>query len=248
MLYFNYGINYPLFIDRNTMCMKKNSPVKKYSRVIAAICGVICLCAWVVSAETMLNIKMGPAWPKELRTDNTDGGITAWEPSIEIGGLFNRIVGIGFDAEFQWKRRLVDSTYEIGGMRYQVIDKVERFFLFPPSFYLCIDPIPDLVVHPVIKGQVGMTLLYYSNTWFEDNDGDGTKDSEQKSDDSGLYYGVLGKAGVDALYDLGENVSIFAGFEFQFGNARRRVEGQNNQYYRKQIFGPGIRMGFRFLM
>jgi hypothetical protein len=201
------------------------------------------LCSVAVSAETMLNIKMGPAWPKEMRVGNTEGGITAWEPSIEIGALFNRIVGLGFDAEFQFKRRMLDSTYEVSGVTYQVVDKVERFFLFPPSVFLQIDPVPDLIVHPVIRGQVGLTLLYYSNKWYE---GDGNDD--KKSPDSGLYYGIFGKAGIDGMYDLGENVSIFAGFEFQFGNARNRVDGESNTYYRKDIYGPGIRMGFRFLM
>jgi hypothetical protein len=190
----------------------------------------------------MLNLKMGPAWPKDLRKDGSTGGITAWEPSIEIGGLFNRIVGVGFDAEFQWKKRQNDSNYtDASGNPVTVVDKVERFFLFPPSVFLSIDPVPDLVIHPVIRGQVGLTLLYYSNKGFVGNE-------DFKTDDSGLYYGVFGKAGVDALYDLGENVSMFAGFEFQFGNARNRVDGTKNQYYTKDIYGPGIRIGFCFVM
>jgi hypothetical protein len=227
----------------------------KTQAFLCAAC-LVCVAAIAGRAETMLNLKMGPAWPKALRSDNAENGITAWEPSIEIGTMFNRTVGIGFDAEFQWKRRLVDSTYNdtlTGGniVPITVIDKVERFYLFPPCFFLCVDPVPDLIVHPVIKGQVGMTLLYYKNQWLDDTNGDGVKEKHY-SEDSGkhghLYYGVFGKVGVDALYDLGETVSVFAGFEFQFGNARHKKDNSESEYYTKQIYGPGIRMGFSFLM
>ena len=220
------------------------------NRHTAYLFPIVMIVALAAQAETMLNLKMGPAWPKELRENNTDAGITAWEPSIEIGALFDRRVGFGFDAEFQWKRRLDDSTYidTVTLTSVTVVDKVERFFMFPPSIFLVIDPVPDLIVHPAIKGQIGMTLLYYSNKWFDDDDGDGNADDEKKSEDTGLYYGVFGKAGIDAIYDIGETVSIFAGFEFQFGNARHKKDGTENQYYKKQIYGPGIRMGFRFLM
>ncbi|MBD3391796.1 MAG: hypothetical protein GF418_07030 [Chitinivibrionales bacterium] len=215
------------------------------SRKLATTLLCALLAAGAAGAETMLSLKMGPAWPKELRENNTEEGITAWEPSLEIGALFDQIVGIGLDLEFQWKRRVDDSTYTDNSTTppttVTAVDKVERFFMFPPSFYLLVDPVPHLIVHPVIKGQIGMTLLYYSNKWFEDGD-------EKKSPDTGLYYGVYGKAGADALYDLGETASVFVGFEFQFGNARHKKDDSENEYYRKQIYGPGIRMGFRFLM
>jgi hypothetical protein len=202
-----------------------------------------------VCAETMINVKMGPAWPKEMRINNPEDGITAWEPSVEIGMLFNKIVGIGFDAEFQWKRRMDDSTYiDTADVPITVEGKSERFFLFPPSVFISIDPVPDLIIHPVIRGQIGLTLLYYGNKWYDDDDLDGKKDDEHKSDDTGLYYGVFGKAGLDALYDLGENVSVFGGFEFQFGKARNRKEHTTNEYYYKSFYGPGIRLGFRFLI
>jgi hypothetical protein len=221
--------------------MKTN--VKVFTNVSSMAIFAMCVCCFSItaSAEKMLNLKMGPAWPKEMRIGDTEGGITAWEPSIEVGMLFNRMVGIGFDMEFQFKRRLDDTTYVKDAITYQVVDKAERFFLFPPSFFLQIDPVPDLIVHPVIRGQVGLSLLYYGNKWFENNEA-------EYSEDTGLYYGIFAKAGIDALYDLGDKVSVFAGFEFQFGNARNRVDGQSNRYYHKDLYGPGIRLGFRFLI
>ena len=212
----------------------------KTRTLLLAAC-FVCTAVVLSSAETMPSVKMGPAWPKELRETNSEEGITAWEPSIEYGMLFDRRVGIGLDLEFQWKRRLDDSTYYdlVDSTWKQDVDMVERFFLFPPCLFLYIDPVPDLIIHPAIRGQIGMTLLYYS------------KKGESIDEDSreyGIYYGVYGKAGVDALYDIGESVSVFAGFEFQFGNARRRVDRDVSQYYKKQVYGPGVRMGFRFLM
>jgi hypothetical protein len=220
----------------------KKTPLNRMhlSAIVSCVLGVACL-STIAAGETMLNLKMGPVWPKELR-NKSDNQITAWEPSVEIGGLFNKIVGVGFGAQFQWKKKQSDSTYTdaITQSQRTIVGNVERFFLFPPTVFILIDPVPKLIVHPVIKGEVGMTLLYYGYKWYDLNG------NENTSDDSGMYLGVFGKASADALYNLGENVAVYAGFAFQWGSARHRISGTSNQYYTKQIYGPGIDMGFRF--
>ena len=71
--------------------------------------------------------------------------------------------------------------------------------------------------------------------------------NEIKKPDSGFYIGIIGKSSIDLLYDLGEHIALFCGFEFQWGRVRRKIKGSANEYYRTQFYGPAIRMGLSIL-
>jgi hypothetical protein len=84
-------------------------------------------------------------------------------------------------------------------------------------------------------------MMSYVHRTFEAN-------RERKIDDSGFYYGFMGKVGIDALYDISENVSVLAGFEYEFTTLQHKIKDTINLYRKRNMSGPSIRIGFRFLM
>ncbi len=193
-------------------------------------------------AQNLLNIGIGPTWPKDLRETEKP---TAWNATIEYGKLFDNIIGIGIDIDFSWNVFYTDSLV-IDSSKIPV-DTVTRklddnkIFMFPISAMLIIDPIPQFKVHPVIKGQVGFNMMTKS---YEDVSPTG---KVIKSPTNGFYIGIIGKASIDAVLDLGEHAGLFAGFEFQWGKLRHNRKGteRDRDYY--EFYGPGIRMGLSVL-
>lgn len=195
-------------------------------------------------SQNLLNIGIGPTWPKGLRDLDKK---TAWNATIEYGKLFDNIIGFGIDVDFSWNVTSTDSTVITTGPQsdtFQVELEANRFFMFPISGFILVDPIPKYKVHPVIKGQVGFNMGVKS---YKGVDSTGVVIESPKN---GFYIGVIGKASADAVFDLGEHAAIFAGFEFQWYklNHKRRDTGSDlDKKDTFEIYGPGIRMGFSFL-
>lgn len=193
-------------------------------------------------AQNLLNIGIGPTWPKGLRETEKP---TAWNATIEYGKLFDNIIGLGIDIDFSWNvfyttEQVIDSSSIPFDTVTRKLDD-NKIFMFPISAMLIIDPIPQFKLHPVIKGQVGFNMMTKS---YEDVD---TAGKVIESPTNGFYIGIIGKASIDAMFDLGEHAGLFAGFEFQWGRLRHKRKGTEKDYDFYEFYGPGIRMGLSFL-
>ncbi len=189
-------------------------------------------------AQNLINIGIGPTWPKDLR--DTDKP-TAWNATIEYGKLFDNVVGFGVDLDFSWNVVVDDTSYMIDTILITQNEHERKQFMFPISIFLLVDPMPKFVVHPVVKAQVGLNMMTKTEKVYD------ALGNESKKDDSGFYIGIIGKASIDAVWDFGEHAALFAGFEYQWGRLRKKIKGTDNLYYKPKFHGPGIRMGLSFL-
>jgi hypothetical protein len=209
---------------------------------LTAVCLCICILFTTINAQNIINVGIGPTWPKDLRDTEKP---TAWNATIEYYKLFDNIVGFGVDLDFTWN--VFYTTVEVIDTTATPPDTVDRkldnnrIFMFPISAALLFDPIPKSFIHPVIKGQVGVNMMTKS---YEELD---TTGQEIKSPKNGFYVGIIGKASVDAVYDLGEHAALFAGFEFQWGKLRHKRKGTVQDYDYFEFYGPCIRMGLSVL-
>lgn len=188
--------------------------------------------------QNIINIGIGPIWPKELSGREK---ATAWNATVEYGRVFDDIIGVGFDFDFKWNYYVDDTTIIVDTIPITKNNYVRKRFMFPISVFLHIDPIPKFVVHPVVRGQIGFNMMIKSENGYDANG------NEIEKDNNGFYFGILGKAGIDGVYDIGAHAAVFAGFEYQWFQVRKKIKGIENQYYKPPIYGPGLRMGFSFL-
>ena len=205
----------------------------------------LCICFFFSSgnSQNIINIGIGPTWPKELRDTEKP---TAWNATIEYGKLFDNIVGFAVDFDFTWNVfytivEVIDTSSTPPDTVDRKLDN-NRIFMFPISGAIIFDPIPKFVLHPVIKGQVGLNMMTKAYEELDSLTGQAIK-----SPKNGFYIGIIGKASVDAVYDLGEHVALFAGFEFQWGKLRHKRKGSIQDYDYFEFYAPCIRMGLSFL-
>lgn len=210
-------------------------------KLLTSICLYSCVYLTTVNAQNLINIGIGPTWPKDLRGTEKP---TAWNATIEYGKLFDNIVGFCVDFDFAWNVNIEDSS-QGDSIPIYICENENKQFMFPISACLLIDPIPKFVFHPVIKGQLGLNMMVKS---LKEYDSTGNEiEKPAKKDESGFYIGIIGKASIDGVYDLGEHVAIFGGFEFQWGRLKRKVKGTANEYFKPKMYGPGVRMGISVL-
>lgn len=204
----------------------------------------LCICFFFSSSnsQSIINIGIGPTWPKNLRDTEKP---TAWNASIEYGKVFDNIVGFALDVDFSWNINVEDTIIQDDSITIYENQNEAKQFMFPISACLFFDPIPKFVFHPVIKGQLGLNMMVKS---LKEYDSIGVEiNKPAKEDESGFYIGIIGKASIDGVYDIGEHVALFVGFEYQWGRLRRKVKGSANQYFRQPFYGPAIRMGLSVL-
>lgn len=212
------------------------------SKFLTAVCLCICFFFSSGNGQNIINIGIGPTWPKDLRGTEKP---TAWNATIEYYKLFDNIVGFGLDLDFSWNVfytivEVIDTTATPPDTVDRKLDN-NRIFMFPISAALLFDPIPKFFIHPVIKGQVGLNMMTKS---YEELDSTG---QEIKSPQNGFYVGIIGKVSADAVYDLGDHAALFAGFEFQWGKLRHKRKGTVQDYDYFEFYGPCIRMGLSVL-
>lgn len=207
-----------------------------FSRTIPALLALLVL-ALSADAQRIVNVAFGPIWPRDLQ-----GGAPSvqWNASLEVGQVFDKIVGAGLSAEFGWNRKLNSSTLfdSSAGLSVTDVSADRSSYYFPVSGFIFFDPIPKYRLHPVIRGSLGCNMMAHRNRTFN-------PDADIAG--HGFYIGLIGRAGTDLLYDLGEHASVFGGFQYQWGTLHHRVENSNNRYYNLKQYGPGIRAGMSIM-
>ncbi|MBD3419155.1 MAG: hypothetical protein GF398_03455 [Chitinivibrionales bacterium] len=199
----------------------------------------------VVAAEGFIQPKGGIAIPIKLNKDKADRGSEkiAWNIGFEWGGIFDNRVGFGGSFDMYWQKTVYDSLLPDTSVQFDryTIDREHKRFLFPLNAFFFIDPIPEVIVHPVIRGAFGPAMMIYVDKKYDD----GSNDAEY-TDPSGVYWGFTGRVGGDMHVNFGPESSIFFGFEYQWA-ALNRKEWRKNIYYHQDMQGPVFRIGFRFI-
>jgi len=177
--------------------------------------------------ERLVSLKIGPVWPSITST--------SWDGELMYGSFIDRKVGFGIAVDFLWNTNSVDSTLP---SRQLLTIRDESHYMLPVMGFIVFDPIPNTIVHPMLKFEIGYnSLIYNYNSLIAD-----TTPSR-----NGYYYGLIIKLGLDGLYNIGEQTAVFAGLEYQWADTRNAADNLG-RFYRRDMSGIGLRMGFRFLL
>jgi hypothetical protein len=171
-------------------------------------------------------------WPQQLLST----GIPSGDAELNIGAIIDKKIGFGFAADFLWNIKSVDAK--------DTTDKwitlsAEKNFMIPVMGYILIDPVPDLIVHPVAKFEIGYNSVIFGSK--KRNPTDPEKKIEDRLD---YYYGLILKGCIDALYNLGEQSSVFLGVEYQWAETQTSSDA-GDRFRKRDMSGIGLRGGFR---
>jgi len=204
------------------------------------ICAVtICAIALIgaistAKAEKLFSGSIGMVWPQALL--NT--GIPTGDAELNYGMLIDKKVGFGIAADFLWNVQANDQKDT--SSHYKVISE-RRSFMFPIMGFFILDPVPNLIIHPVGRFEIGYNSMIYSYKSQDTTVGAAAKPL------SPYFYGLIVKAGIDGLYNLGERSALFVGLEYQWA-ATSTTNNTEGLFDKRDMSGIGIHAGFRVTM
>jgi hypothetical protein len=185
------------------------------------------------AAENLLSLKFGPAWPQALLST----GSASWDAGLEYGIIVDKKVGFGIATDFLWN---VDSkeAKDSSGQHYTTISE-KKTFMFPLMGFFQLDPAPDLIVHPIVRFQVGYNSMIYK--YKQQLAGTESKPL------SPYFYGLIIKGGIDGVYNLGEHSGMFLGLEYQWADMKT-ASNTGGLFDKRDMSAVGIHIGFRVIM
>lgn len=158
-------------------------------------------------AENVLSLSIAPTWPsKNIFIKNAEKK-AMWNTEASWGISFDDKIIVGAQADFGWHIEKVKVTEAVDEPTR--IKSKTKILSFPISAYIALSPIPQYKLHPIAKVQVG-----YNSVVVKHSDYDAADQAEIDKHD-GYYNGLISRFGLDAVYDLGKQSSIFAGFHYQ---------------------------------
>lgn len=205
-------------------------------KTIAAV-ALIATCAF--SADNVMNFSIGPTWPKSDHVKENHPQV-AWNGSAEWGKVFDKRIIVGAKMDFSWHVTRKEGTWNDTTLMYDDTDNIYRkyrLFMVPVSLWFGIDPVPQYRFHPVVHMQIGYNSLFYKELNYE---GSETPDKDEFK----YYKGFISKFGIDGMFDLGKQASIFAGFEYQIAPL---YYSDGNKLKEMSFNAPAIRLGVSFL-
>lgn len=195
--------------------------------------------ATFIYSQNLVNLSVGPMWPEQTRDSKNR---TAWNIAIEYGRVFDQRLTIGVKSDILWNVTTEYNTTQTQQGNELLVKVAESsLFMFPLSVFLQFDPVPRLIVHPVIRVQGGLNMMNMSGSEYIE----GQKESTSKETD-GFYYGGIVKFGVDGVYDLGRTSALFVGGEYQIVKLQKQYEA-NTFLQNKKMHGFGLRFGASFM-
>lgn len=220
-------------------------------RLLTFVSSTACIVALAVSATAQtktVDLRFGPVWPRDLLDSEK---ATAWDAAVGYGITVDRVVGFGIAADFMWNRN--EKTETIGD-NFQVPYQEIATYMFPLSGFIVLDPVPDLVVRPVLRFAVGYNSLIYNY----DIDTSLSDEQSDQVDPDGYYYGLYLKPSLEAAYNFTEAAGVYAGLEYQWAKTKSAKEysiedSDQPGTYRtaRRVYnmsGLGLRMGLRLHM
>jgi hypothetical protein len=185
-------------------------------------------------AEKLFSMGIGMKWPQALLSS----GIPTGDADLNYGAIFDRKVGFGIATDFLWNidtKEAKDST----GTHFTIVNE-KKTFMFPIMGFFLLDPVPNLIIHPVARFEIGYNSMIYSYKYKV------AADSALKPL-SPYFYGLIVKASVDGLYNLGEHSALFLGLEFQWAGTST-TNNTEGLFDKRDMSGIGLRAGFRVQM
>lgn len=193
-------------------------------------------------------LRFGGNWPKSY---DQLGTLTNGDGSVDLGVIADNIVGMGVELNFQWNMTSSDSVDTLSGTRKYIKKSEENYLLFPVSFYLSLDPLQNLIVHPIFRISYGLNIFNYTSNSLQPDDTIAgvtiRKLKESSPGANGIYLGGILKLSADAMYDFSENVSVFGGISYQLSTPAKS-DVQNSYEYKATLDAFGIHCGLRFKM
>lgn len=187
-------------------------------------------------AEKMVSAKIGLSWPRALLSMGSPSG----DAEINYGTIIDRKLAFGVSGNFLWnvKADVQRVSTGTGVTHYKTVSE-QKTFMFPIMGFFQLDPMPDLALHPVAHFQIGYNSMIYSFT-----ETDSSSATPTVTPLSPYFYGLIMKAGVDALYSIGESSSLFLGMEYRWADMQT---GSNTHglFDKRNMGGIGISAGFR---
>jgi hypothetical protein len=185
-------------------------------------------------------MKIGPTWPRVLLGEESP---TAWDAAIVSGLIFDQKMSIGGGVDFLWNNRSKEE--KISDNRFR-IDSEEKTFMFPVSGYLSIAPLPDLIVNPCVSGQIGLNTMYFSH---KENKMEALTPDSLLNDENGWYMGLFWKIALDAMVSIGSSTALYTGIEYQRTQPKKLGSSEDETFfYRRDMSGFGVRLGFRVIL
>jgi hypothetical protein len=202
------------------------------SAIIAAVLG---MCLFPCFGQHLFEFKLGPSWP--------EGRLKMASPVFDIGlayGLIvDRKVGFGLATDFLWSTK----TSEVPSNGLYKITSDEQFYMFPIMGFFLLDPMPDMVIHPVAHFNIGYNSMIYSVKM----DSTSSAGNRPTSSVSPYYYGLIVKTGIDGLYNIGERSALFLGLEYQWAGTATKSNSEN-LFDKRDMSGLCLRFGFRAIL
>ena len=207
---------------------RKETVVNNALRGMLGLSLIACL-ATTTAAERLMSGRLGMNWPQALLASGSPSG----DLQLAFGYIVDKKVAYGIAADFLWhtESQTVAAT---GGHLRNISDR--QSFMFPVMFFFQVDPVPDLlIVHPAAHFNIGYNSMIYSYT---------STDSSGSSPLHPYFYGLIIRAGVDGLYDMGKRSALFLSLEYQWANTSTSSTPEGI-FDRMDMSGLSLAAGFR---
>lgn len=204
-------------------------------RVLKVLCFMFV--ATATFASSVLNFYVEAMRPTEKSYLRVKDKRNSWGAGFEYGWMLGEHFSLGPKLDFSWnleKQKVTDVNNT------KIVKSKERVIMVPISIFFNIDPIPQFMFHPVAHAQVGYNSVFISNVDYDKKN----KDNVEKYD--GYYNGLYTKFGVDCMVDIGKQISLFIGPQWQISTTERRKK--NTEPYERKFNGFGARFGVSVLL
>ena len=204
--------------------------MNRIGRAILCMIGIACIAGTATGAEKLFTGKIGFCWPQALLATASPSG----DAELAYGYVIDKKVGFGIAADFLWN---VNSKTAPSSGGHVLTIREQQTYMFPIMFFFQLDPMPELIVHPVGHFDIGYNSMIYSYTATDANTGESTPLHP-------YFNGLIIKTGVDALYDMGKQSAIYLGLEFQWANTST-ASTPAGIFDKRDMSGIGLSAGFR---
>ena len=215
-----------------------------------------------VFATSVINLSIEPVKaiePRKAGKSYLYGKDREWQCIFngQYGWMLSENLVVGPSVGFSWnieKERsrvspanAIDDSLKTELETDKIISK-ERMIMLPISLFLLIDPAPQFMVHPTAHFSLGYNQAVISNVFYNKEE---SRRQDAAKEYDGYYSGLYVKFGFDCMIDIGKQISIFAGPQWQISTMERRGKDKLNGYderYEYKFNAFGLRIGVSALL